>query len=59
MTEMTKKVKSRTWEQLPEVYGLAVILVICVIGGAMIIGYEGVKLIFNLPGIILVFINKS
>ena len=32
MTEMTKKVKSRTWEQLPEVYGLAVILVICVIG---------------------------
>ena len=33
MTEMTKKVKSRTWEQLPEVYGLAVILVICVIGG--------------------------
>ena len=33
MTEMTKKVKSPTWEQLPEVYGLAVILVICVIGG--------------------------
>ena len=59
MTEMTKKVKSRTWEQLPEVYGLAVILVICVIGGAMIIGYEGVNLIFILPGIILVFINKS
>ena len=32
MTEMTKKVKSPTWEQLPEVYGLAVIIVICVIG---------------------------
>ena len=33
MTEMTKKLKSRTWEQLAEVYELAVILVICVIGG--------------------------
>ena len=44
---------------MTEVYGLAVILVICVIGGAMIIGYEGVNLIFILPGIILVFINKS
>ena len=33
MTETTKEMESRTWEQLPEVYGLAVILVICVIGG--------------------------
>mgnify|MGYP003330334902 CR=1 FL=1 len=33
MTEMTKKMESRTWEELPEVYRLAVILVICVIGG--------------------------
>ena len=32
MTEMTKKMESRTWEELPEVYRLAVILVICVIG---------------------------
>jgi hypothetical protein len=31
MTEMTKKMKSRTREELPEVYRLAVILVICVI----------------------------
>ena len=34
MTEMTKKMESRTWEELPEVYRLAVILVICVIGGS-------------------------
>jgi hypothetical protein len=33
MTEMTKKVKSPTWEQLPEVYGLTVIIVISVIAG--------------------------
>ena len=32
MTEMTKEMESRTWEQMTEVYGLAVILVICVIG---------------------------
>ena len=31
MTEMTKKMESRTLEVLPEVYRLAVILVICVI----------------------------
>ena len=40
MTEMTKKLKSPTWEQLPEVYGLAVILVICVIGGEAELIYE-------------------
>ena len=34
MTEMTKKMESRTCEGLPEVYRLAVILVICVIGGS-------------------------
>ena len=32
MTEMTKKVKSRTWEQLPEVYKNTVFVIICVIG---------------------------
>ena len=31
MTEMTKKIESRTLEELAEVYRLAVILVICVI----------------------------
>ena len=40
MTEMTKKVKSPTWEQLPEVYRLTVILVICVIGGEAELIYE-------------------
>ena len=49
MTEMTEKVKSPTWEQLPEVYGLAVILVICVIGVSefpMSKGNMGVWVIF-------------
>ena len=32
MTEMTNEMESRTWEELPEVYRLAVILVICVMG---------------------------
>ena len=31
-TEMTKKMESRTCEELSEVYRLAVILVICVMG---------------------------
>ena len=31
MTEMTKERESRTLEQMTEVYGLAVILVICII----------------------------
>ena len=31
MTEMTKKMESRTWEELSEVYRSVVILVICVI----------------------------
>ena len=34
---MTKKMESRPREELPEVYRLAVILVICVIGG--LVGY--------------------
>ena len=33
MTAMTKKMESRTWGGLAEVYRLAVILVICVMGG--------------------------
>jgi hypothetical protein len=32
MAEMTKGMESRTREQMTEVYGLAIILVICVIG---------------------------
>ena len=32
MTEMTKEMESRTWEELAEVYRSVVILVICVIG---------------------------
>ena len=31
VTEMTKKMESRTLEELPKVYRLAVILVVCVI----------------------------
>jgi len=31
MTEMTKEMESRTWEELTEVYRSVVILVICVI----------------------------
>ena len=35
MTEMTKEMESPTSEQMTEVYGSVVILVICVIGGCL------------------------